>query len=144
MVHLPKTRQDYASQIRRRVSELSEMTEEAPLVTALVLLGRQLVGWPVYLLQNKTGHDYHERQSEGRGIGKHNGPGGGVNHFSPASTLFEAKDVKYIALSDLGLGLAAIGLCLLGQAYGWNNLLLWYGIPYLWVNHWLGAFYLLP
>ena len=140
MVFLPKTREFYAKRIRRHVSELSELTEEAPFVTAIVLVARQLIGWPLYLLQNKTGHDYHERQSEGRGVGKHNGPGGGVNHFDPASPLFEAKDVKYIALSDLGLTLMAVLLYQAVQLYGWRNLLVWYGVPYLWVNHWLGTF----
>lgn len=76
MVFLPKTREVYAGRVRRKVSELTELTEEAPLVTAAVLLGRQLIGWPMYLLQNKTGHDNHQRQSEGRGVGKHNGPAG--------------------------------------------------------------------
>lgn len=144
MVFLPKTRKDYASRVRRRVGELSEMAEEAPLMTALVLVARQLIGWPLYLLQNNTGHNYHERQAEGRGIGKRNGPAGGVNHFSTASPLFEAKDAKYIALSDLGLGLMAVVLYQIAQAYGWFNLLVWYGIPYLWVNHWLGTFRLPP
>lgn len=138
MVFLPKTRQVYASKIGRKVHELTELTEEAPLVTALVLFGRQLIGWPLYLLQNNTGHDNHERQIEGRGVGKRNGPAGGVNHFSLSSTLFEAKDAKYIALSDLGLGLMAILLYEIAQAFGWYNVLTWYIIPYMWVNHWLG------
>ena len=142
MVFLPKTRQVYAKRIRRHIRELSEVTEEAPLVTAIVLVARQLIGWPVYLLQNNTGHDYHERQGEGRGAGKYNGPGGGVNHFSPASPLFEAKDAKYIVLSDLGLTLMAVLLYQIAQIYGWRNLLVWYGVPYLWVNHWLGTFWL--
>ena len=140
MVFLPKTREVYASRVRKRINELSELTEEAPLVTALILFGRQLIGWPVYLLQNNTGHNYHERQTEGRGVGKRNGPAGGVNHFSPASPLFEAKDAKYIALSDLGLAIMAVVLYQIAQAYGWYNFLVWYGIPYLWVNHWLGTF----
>ena len=140
MVFVPKTREDYANRIRRHISELSELTEEAPLTTALVLFGRQLIGWPLYLLQNNTGHNNHERQSEGRGVGKRNGPAGGVNHFSPSSPLFEAKDAKYIALSDLGLALAAVVLYQIAQAFGWKNLVLWYGVPYLWVNHWLGTF----
>lgn len=144
MVFLPKMREDYASRVYRRVGELSELTEEAPVVTALVLFARQLIGWPLYLLQNNTGHNYHERQSESRGIGKRNGPGGGVNHFSPASPLFEAKDAKYIMLSDLGLGLMAAMLYQIAQTYGWYNLLVWYGIPYLWVNHWLGTCRLHP
>lgn len=138
MVFLPKTREVYAQKVRRRIDELAELGEEAPLVTALVLIGRQLIGWPLYLLQNNTGHDYHKRQSEGRGEGKHNGPFGGVNHFSPSSPLYEAKDAKYIALSDLGLGLMATTLYHIAQTWGWKNLLVWYIIPYLWVNHWLG------
>lgn len=140
MVFLPKTREVYASRIRRQVHEISELTEEAPFVTALVLIGRQLIGWPLYLLQNNTGHNYHERQSEGRGKGKHNGPGGGVNHFNPSSPLFDAKDAKYIALSDLGLGLTATVLYQVAQRYGWGNVAVWYVIPYLWVNHWLGRY----
>ena len=139
MVFLPKTREVYAGRVRRRVEEISELTEEAPLVTALVLIGRQLIGWPMYLLQNKTGHDNHERQSEGRGAGKRNGLMGGVNHFDPSSPLYDAKDAKYIALSDLGLGLAALALYEVAQSFGWGNLLVWYFVPYLWVNHWLGS-----
>ena len=138
MVFLPKTRQVYASKIGRKVYELTELAEEAPLVTALILFGRQLIGWPIYLVQNNTGHNNHGRQIEGRGVGKQNGAGGGVNHFSPSSPLFEAKDAKYIALSDLGLGLMAILLYRVSQTFGWYNLLTWYIIPYLWVNHWLG------
>lgn len=140
MVFLPKTREVYASRIRRQVHEISELTEEAPFVTALVLIGRQLIGWPLYLLQNNTGHNYHERQGEGRGKGKHNGPGGGVNHFNPSSPLFDAKDAKYIALSDLGLGLTATVLYQVAQRYGWGNIAVWYVVPYLWVNHWLGRY----
>ena len=138
MVFLPKTRQVYASKIGRKVDELTELTEEAPLVTALILIGRQLIGWPMYLLQNNTGHNNHERQIEGRGAGKSNGFAGGVNHINPSSPLFEAKDAKYIALSDLGLGLVAVILYKVTQTFGWYNLLTWYIIPYLWVNHWLG------
>ncbi|KAI4245554.1 MAG: hypothetical protein L6R42_010152, partial [Xanthoria sp. 1 TBL-2021] len=81
---------------------------------------------------NNTGHDYHEKQPEGRGKGKHNGFGGGVNHFNPSSPLYDAKDAKYIALSDLGLGLTATVLYEVAQYYGWHNLLIWYIIPYLW------------
>jgi len=27
----------------------------------------------------------------------------------------------------------------LGNTYGWSNMLVWYFLPYLWVNHWLVA-----
>lgn len=138
MVHLPNTRENYANRVRRKAHELTELTEEAPLVTAVVLFGHQLIGWPLYLLLNKSGHNDHQRQSEGRGVGKYNGVMGGVNHFSPSSPLFEAKDAKYILLSDLGLGLMAFLLYEIAQTSGLYNVLTWYIVPYLWVHHWLG------
>ena len=140
MVFIPATRADYASRVGKTVAEISELVEEAPLKSAFDLLVQQLFGWPFYLLTNVTGHNNHERQPEGRGKGKRNGYFTGVNHFSPASPLYEAKDAKLIALSDLGLVLTGILLYFVGKNFGWLNLLVWYGVPYLWVNHWLGKF----
>ena len=85
MVFLPKTRAVYASKVRRKIYELTEVTEKAPLMTTLILFDHQLIEWPSYLLQNNTGHDNYGQQSEGRGVRKHNGPAEGVNHFSPSS-----------------------------------------------------------
>ncbi|KAI1329243.1 fatty acid desaturase-domain-containing protein [Xylariaceae sp. FL0255] len=139
MVFVPKTRQEKASRMGRLVHELSELGEETPIVTFLMLLGQQLVGWPNYLMTNVTGHDCHERQLEGRGKGKSNGWFTGVNHFNPSSPLYEAKDAKLIVLSDVGLAITIGTLVYLGNTFGWSNLLVWYFIPYLWVNHWLVA-----
>ncbi|RAK98689.1 oleate delta-12 desaturase odeA [Aspergillus ibericus CBS 121593] len=139
MVFVPKTRDQYASRVGKAVHELNELMEETPIATALNLILQQLFGWPMYLFTNVTGHNNHERQPEGRGKGKQNGYFGGVNHFNPSSPLYEAKDAKLIALSDLGLAIVGSILYLIGSKYGWMNLLVWYGIPYLWVNHWLVA-----
>lgn len=142
MVFVPKTREEYASRIGKAVHELSELMEETPLLTATNLVLQQLFGWPMYLFTNVTGHNNHEKQPEGRGKGKRNGFFGGVNHFNPSSPLYEAKDAKLIIASDVGLLIMCGILYLLGENFGWLNLLVWYGIPYLWVNHWLGE--LLP
>ena len=138
MVFQPKKRERYASDVGRLSHELSELMEDTPIATALQLLGQQLGGWIMYLSSNVTGHNYHERQPEGRGKGKKNGMGGGVNHFDPSSPLYDAKDAHLIVLSDLGLALAAGALLLIGKNFGWANLFVWYGLPYVWVNHWLG------
>lgn len=140
MVFVPRTREEQATRLGKFVHELSELTEETPLYTLGMLLGQQLIGWPNYLLTNVTGHNYHERQREGRGEGKHNGFGGGVSHFSPSSPLFEAKDAHLVVLSDIGVGLTAAVLGYLIHTFGWNNMLVWYFLPYLWVNHWLGEY----
>lgn len=138
MVFVPKSREVYASKAGYYAHQLAELTEETPIATALFMIGQQLVGWLFYLSTNVTGHNCHERQPEGRGKGKRNGFGGGVNHFDLSSPLYEAKDSKWILLSDLGLAIAAGVLILVGLNFGWANLAVWYFLPYLWVNHWLG------
>lgn len=44
-----------------------------------------------------------------------------------------------MVLSDLGVALTAVALYRACQAWGAANVAIWYGIPYLWVNHWLVA-----
>ena len=94
----------------------------------------------MYLITNVTGHNYHERQREGRGKGKKNGWFGGANHFNPASPLYDNKHFHLILLSDLGLAITLSALYLGVQKFGFQNMLVWYGLPYLWVNHWLGMY----
>lgn len=138
MVFVPKTRDQFSSRVGKLAHELHELTEETPLATAFHLFYQQLGGWPVYLLANVTGHNNHAGQRNGRGEGYKNGFTGGVNHFNPRSPLYDAKDSHLILLSDLGLAIVGTALYTLGQKFGWTNMLVWYFIPYLWVNHWLG------
>lgn len=138
MVFVPSTREEYASKMGYLMHEVSELMEDTPLMTAGTLVGQQLLGWPLYLIKNVTGHNHHERQIEGRGVGKKNGFFGGVNHFNPSSPLYEAKDARLILASDVGLAVVVGALLMLGKNFGWGNLALWYFMPYLWVNHWLG------
>ncbi|KAI5301969.1 hypothetical protein KEM56_001174 [Ascosphaera pollenicola] len=139
MVFVPKTREVYASKMGYALHELAELTEEAPITTALSLLLQQLGGWQMYLLTNVTGHNNHESQREGRGKGYENGLFGGVNHFNPKSPLYEQRDVKWIWMSNLGMMIMGTILYFGVQKFGWSNMLVWYFVPYLWVNHWLVA-----
>jgi omega-6 fatty acid desaturase / acyl-lipid omega-6 desaturase (Delta-12 desaturase) len=138
MVFVPRTRELHATRAGKLAADLAELTEETPIHTFIMLVLQQLVGWPNYLLTNITGHDHHEGHREGRGQGKKNGFLTGVNHFNPSSPLYDNRDAKLILLSDLGIGLAMTALVKLGNTFGWTNLLVWYFLPYLWVNHWLG------
>ncbi|PPJ55209.1 hypothetical protein CBER1_05713 [Cercospora berteroae] len=138
MVFVPRTREEHATRMSYVLHEMHELLEETPIYTASMLIGQQLVGWPMYLFRNVTGHNNHEKQPEGKGIGKKNG-NGSVNHFLPSSPLYEKKDEYLILLSDLGLAITLSVLALVGRTYGFQNLLVWYMIPYLWVNHWLVA-----
>ncbi|KAL5446330.1 Oleate hydroxylase fah12 [Paraphaeosphaeria minitans] len=139
MVFVPKTREQYASRVGKFAHELHELTEETPIATLIHSVLQQLGGWPMYLVANVTGHNYHERQPEGKGKGKKNGFFGGVNHFNPASPLYERKDEHLILASDIGLAVVIGTLWYIGKTFGFSNLFVWYFIPYLWVNHWLVA-----
>lgn len=138
MVFLPLKREDYASRAGKLTHELGELMEETPIATLYNLIYQQLGGWPAYLITNVTGHNFHQRQSEGKGAGKKNGFGGGVNHFDPASPLYEKKDEHLIVLSDIGIAITLSILAVLSYKFGFSNVFVWYFIPYLWVNHWLG------
>jgi len=140
MVFVPATREEWSSKWNYLVHEVSELMEETPIATALTLFQQQIGGWPMYILTNITGHNNHSRQSEGKGQGKTNGFFQGVNHFNPSSPLYERKDEKLILLSDLGIGLTMTALYFVYKNFGFSNLLVWYLLPYLWVNHWLGKF----
>ena len=138
MVFVPVTREQFGSRLSKLAHEVHELVEETPIATACNLVLQQLGGWPSYLLSNVTGHNYHERQSEGKGAGKKNGWFSGVNHFLTSSPLYEKKDEHWILMSDLGLLITLGCLCAIGRTFGWFNLFVWYILPYLWVNHWLG------
>lgn len=138
---VPRTRQEFAARVGVSLERLSEVCEDAPLHTLVYIVMRQLLGWPIYLLTNDSGHNYfggEDRKSESSQLV--NGLRYGVNHFNPGSPIFDAKDARLIIISDLGL-LAAGTLIKLGaNRYGWANMLIWYFLPYVWINSWLGTF----
>lgn len=139
MVFVPKSREEYSRRYAGGIGhDIAELTEETPIATLIHLIAQQIFGWPMYLISNVTGHNFHERQSEGRGVGKANGFGGKVNHFDPGSPLYEAKDAKWILMSDIGISITIFLLYQAVQAFGALNVFIWYGIPYIMVNHWLG------
>lgn len=137
MVFIPKTRQEYISKTSSTLQTLAELGEETPIVTATNVILQQLLGWPMYLISNVTGQRY---QSEERGKGKVRGWITNANHFNPSSPLYEQKQAHLIIYSDIGLAITSYLLYLGIQKWGFVNMLVWYFIPYLWVNHWLGKF----
>src|SRR6202012_3908803 len=122
MVFSPRTREEHGSRMGFLIEEMHELLEETPIYTACLLVFQQVGGWPAYLFSNVTGHDNHEKQPEGKGVGCKNGDGS-VSHFNPKSPLYEKKDEHLILLSDLGLLITCSILFLVGHSYGWTNLL---------------------
>merc|ERR1712034_110994 len=82
------------------------------------------VGWPLYLLLNKTGNQSYPK-------------GAWVNHFMPGSPIFQKKGGNLILLSDLGVGIAlsVLGYIVRQTSFAW--VMYCYGFPYMVTNFWL-------
>lgn len=57
--------------------------------------------------------------------------------YDPASLLFDARHRNDVLLSDAGLAVVLGALAVVGHFHGLAAVVKWYGIPYLYVNHWL-------
>lgn len=115
------------------VKNLLEHAEDAPLYTAVELLAHQLLGWPAYMFFYASGGE----KSAPRGLSKSMLA---RSHYDFTSTVFSAKEQAFVLLSDIGLALTLGALYFLSKYVGVQNVLLLYGVPYLWVNNWLGMF----
>ncbi|KAI5921528.1 Delta(12) fatty acid desaturase [Camillea tinctor] len=108
-----------------------DVLEDAPAVNLLRLLGQQLAGWQVYILFNSTsGKD--SMQDKGAKWWRR-------SHLDPFSGVFRPQEAFYVFLSDVGLALLAAALYFGSKALDWQTVFLLYGVPYLWINHWLVA-----
>jgi omega-6 fatty acid desaturase (delta-12 desaturase) len=111
---------------------VEHLSEDAPIVTLCHCVLHQLFGWPLYMLDNLSG------QKGQRGF-----PYYSHYWFGKGSVIFKASELSLVLLSDVGV-LVMTGLLYLGvKALGWWTMLIFYGVPYLWLNHWIGMHYLL-
>ncbi|CEH17591.1 delta-12 fatty acid desaturase [Ceraceosorus bombacis] len=102
---------------------LVETLEDAPLYNFIFIVVQQLLGWPLYLLQNSSGQLHY--------------PKSGTNHFNPDAIIFDARHRSQILISDLGIALALSALGTWTYFRGFGEVFAYYGIPYLFTNHWL-------
>ncbi|KAI1337706.1 fatty acid desaturase-domain-containing protein [Xylariaceae sp. FL0016] len=134
MAFVPKTEPSWFN--TTMVNKLSgifdkEVLEDAPLFNLIRLLGQQLGGWQMYMLFNSTAGSDSLQDKDARWWR--------VSHLDPFSGVFRSSEAPYILLSDIGLALTATGLYFAAQALDWQTVFLLYGVPYLWINHWLVA-----
>ncbi len=109
-----------------------ELVEDMPIVNFLILVGHQLIAWPLYLILNnfalprmravewwKRSHFYF---------------GGDGPNFKPGNR-------EDIVLSDVGVGVVVALLWASCRYFGTGNVFLFYGAPWLWTNHWIRKFF---
>lgn len=105
-----------------RQSEMREALEDAPIYQFGAMIVHQLLGWPMYLFMNASGQKTYPAWT---------------NHFSPNSIMFKNSKKWQIIVSDIGCGLVIAGLTYWSIKRSFSEMFLVYGIPYLYVNHWL-------
>ncbi|GAA5843661.1 hypothetical protein JCM11251_006399 [Rhodosporidiobolus azoricus] len=102
---------------------LDELLEDAPIYRLGWLLVQQLFGWPAYLFSNASGQLWYPAWT---------------NHFDPRSLVFDARHRQQVLISDAFL----IGMLTLLTVFGhymggFSAVVKYYGVPYLYTNHWL-------
>jgi omega-6 fatty acid desaturase / acyl-lipid omega-6 desaturase (Delta-12 desaturase) len=106
----------------------AHLSEDAPIVTLSHCILHQLFGWPLFMLDNLSGQK-----------GKHGFPQHSHYWFGNDSAIFKQSELPSIIVSDLGL-LLMTGILFQGvKTFGWWTMLVFYGIPYIWLNHWIGT-----
>lgn len=134
---VPHTRQSWLSgqfgkKAQENMVEFAELAEDSPIHQLWNMFIHQTFGWPGYLLANLTGQKYGGAK------------GAKISHFyfGEDSVFFKKHELPLIMLSDFAVAVMIAGLALAGHMFGsWNVILLW-GIPWLWVNNWIGEFQL--
>lgn len=124
-------RRQHELSISEWLHEALHLTEDMPLLTLILLAGHQLFGWQTYLLMHATAGRENFPPAEGQTKPIE-------SHFNPHATMFSNGQKLQVLLSDLGLLVMGALLWFASQHLGWQILLL-YGVPYLWVNHWIVA-----
>ncbi|KAF8335717.1 oleoyl phosphatidylcholine delta-12/delta-14 desaturase [Cantharellus anzutake] len=104
-------------------NQLWEALGDSPISAVLWSTAQLSLGWPLYLTINSSGQKWYPR---------------GTNHFNPwARALFKTTELGQILISDVGVALWLAGMWYGAKTYGLHNMLSYYFVPYLWVNHWL-------
>mmetsp|Transcript_19803 Transcript_19803/g.62352 ORF Transcript_19803/g.62352 Transcript_19803/m.62352 type:complete len:415 (-) Transcript_19803:245-1489(-) len=93
------------------------------------LVAHLLLGWPLYLVVNASGA---RRLYNGKPI-----ESALLDHFRPNSKLFPPGWSTRVALSSVGILVAAAALAYASATFGLKTVALYYFYPYLWTNCWL-------
>lgn len=117
----------------QQIAEYREDYADVPAVQLVGLVGHQTLGWPLYLLLNiSAGSQSYQRECAGLFSCLR------LSHYDPWAAVFTKREACMVLMSDLGLCIMGIVLFSACRVLGTVTVLLLYGAPYLWVNHWIG------
>ncbi|EGW32466.1 uncharacterized protein SPAPADRAFT_61534 [Spathaspora passalidarum NRRL Y-27907] len=122
MVFIPYTKEEFKE--KHGVEKISDIMEESPIWSFLVLVFQQVGGLQLHLATNATGQPYPVSK-----IAK--------SHYAPKAPMFDANQYWFIILSDIGIIAAFTMVYQWYKHYGLFNMMVYWFVPWLWVNHWL-------
>ncbi|KAI0319483.1 fatty acid desaturase-domain-containing protein [Amylostereum chailletii] len=121
-VYVPKTRSDLGiPNISGNLIDYDEILGDTPIYTLSKLILQQLAAFPAYLLFNVSGQKKYPRWT---------------NHFNPSSILFTPAQRNAVLASNFGILTMVWAIVRASRAYGFSNVVKYYGIPWLAVTHW--------
>lgn len=107
---------------------------DTPIVTIAALIFHQVLGWPAYILLNAGAGVNSLVTSDRRNSSRYK-----QSHLDPTAHVFTSGEAPFIALSNVGLALTMAALYYASTVVGGWTVALAYGLPYLWMNHWIVA-----
>jgi omega-6 fatty acid desaturase / acyl-lipid omega-6 desaturase (Delta-12 desaturase) len=96
---------------------------ESPIANFFLIFVILTLGWPLYLLTDAGSNKTFQHLR--------------VNHFEPSSPLFKPRHRWMIIASNAGVLATLLLLIAFTYSFGFTSFLVYYFIPYLWVNAWL-------
>ncbi|KAF1934422.1 uncharacterized protein M421DRAFT_415455 [Didymella exigua CBS 183.55] len=107
---------------------------DTPIVTVAALIFHQVLGWPAYILMNAGAGPKSLTKSDRATSSAYK-----QSHLDPTAHVFTPSEAPFVALSNVGLLLTTGALYMASKSVGLSTVLLAYGLPYLWMNHWIVA-----
>ncbi|RLV93404.1 hypothetical protein JA1_002494 [Spathaspora sp. JA1] len=123
MVFIPYTKEEFKE--KHGVEKIADIMEESPIWSFAVLVFQQLGGLQFHLATNATGQTYPGYSK----IAK--------SHYAPKSPIFDPNQYWYIILSDIGIISTFIMVYQWYKHFGLFNMMVYWFVPWCWVNHWL-------
>lgn len=106
---------------------------DTPIVTVAALIFHQVLGWPAYILMNAGAGPKSLTRTDRKTASRYK-----QSHLDPTSPVFTPSEAPFVAISNLGLVMTMTALYFASKSVGTSTALLAYGLPYLWMNHWIG------
>ncbi|KIP07406.1 hypothetical protein PHLGIDRAFT_30042 [Phlebiopsis gigantea 11061_1 CR5-6] len=101
--------------------DYEEYFGDTPIYTLFKLVRQQLLAFPAYLLFNVSGQRTYPKWT---------------NHYDPNAIIFTKTQRGVVIMSNLGILAMVLAVQHASRAYGFMEVVKYYGIPWLCVNHW--------